>query len=605
MSHNIPDSKTLIVPPKIKEVIDHFEACTDLYTADNVHTALCDARKELEDPTPAENHGAWAEVLAFGLTGPDHNEKPWGTYFGPMGSGTNKEGEIVYFPDIKDADVAVIDLWMDHARHLCAPILRAQYADLVWDLSRTIAKRKPEIEFAQAAIDANLELAGQQDRDLYDLFPRAERALSLAIQINDTARCTSARSSVLSLHKEAIKDGSWWWKAFNIFERQTKSGVSDEEYATLIADIEGVLAKASDTSDPKAFDPHTTESAANKLIKHYRRQNKTDKVKQLQATIGRAFEHFGTMANALVAASVLPTSMEAYQQAGLKDDAKRILGLIESANADSIGLMAKVETKHEISRAEIDKFCIEIVGDTKDQAFAQIAFQLMLHQETTQDSLKETTKAAPLSAFFPKVMVQEDRVTAQIGSLEDDPMGHLISHAAQNLSFISPWLGWALDHAKNAYGLTSEDLTLWANRTGLFGDGRLLHEGVAAWIDDDHIKALHILIPQIEFAFRNLLHGLGHTTTKAHPQMRQARMVVTMGELLFSKETAETLGPHGQDLVLHFRTLLTDPRGINLRNRMAHGDLSIDMMHSGQTDWLLHAALLLGAWLTPRTSRTE
>ena len=605
MSSNTPDSEALIVPPTIKAVIDHFEARTDLYTADNVHSALCDARKALKDPTPAENHGAWAEVLAFGLTERSHNEKPWGTYFGPTGSGTNADGETVYFPDIADADWAVLDLWVKRAQSVKSPVLLARYADLVWDLSQVIASRQRQVEFARSAIDAYLVIVTQQDRDLYDRFPWVERALSLAIQIRDTKRRDRARKALLALHREAVTGNSWWWKAFGIFERQQKSGVTDEEVAEIISDIEAVLARVSDTSSPEQFDPHATESAANKLIKYYRRQNKTDEVKRLQATIGRAFEHFGTMADALVAASVLPTSLEAYQQAGLKDDAKRILGLIETANADSIKLMTKVETKHEISRAEIDKFCSDIVGDTTEQAFVQIALQFMLKEDATQESLKETTKAAPLSAIFPKTVVQKDRVTAHIGSLEDDPMGHLISHAAQNVSLLSPWLGWALDHAKSTYGLTSEDLTLWANRTGLFGDGRLLHEGVAAWMSDDHIKALHILIPQIEFAFRSLLRGLGRTTTKAHPQMQQARMVITMGELLFNKETAETLGPRGQDLVLHFRTLFTDPRGMNLRNMMAHGELSIDAMHGAQTNWLVHAALLLGAWLKPRKSETE
>ena len=55
----------------------------------DIHGALCQARQALSDPSAAENTGAWAEVLAFGLAAHEHGEKPWGTFFGPMGSMTD------------------------------------------------------------------------------------------------------------------------------------------------------------------------------------------------------------------------------------------------------------------------------------------------------------------------------------------------------------------------------------------------------------------------------------------------------------------------------------------------------------------------------------
>jgi len=76
-------------------------------------------------------------------------------------------------------------------------------------------------------------------------------------------------------------------------------------------------------------------------------------------------------------------------------------------------------------------------------------------------------------------------------------------------------------------------------------------------------------------------------------------MVVPMGELLFNQETVEVLGPHGDDLVLHLRVLCTDPRGRNFRNDVAHGLLPAQAMNEAAANWLVHAVILLGAWLSP------
>jgi hypothetical protein len=124
--------------------------------------------------------------------------------------------------------------------------------------------------------------------------------------------------------------------------------------------------------------------------------------------------------------------------------------------------------------------------------------------------------------------------------------------------------------------------------------GILLREGVPAWLTEDHCKAVHILVPHVEAGLRALLSRLGRPTTKAHRDMSQARVVITMGELLHNEENAAALGPNGTDFVLHFRCLYTDPRGEKWRNGIAHGLLPPNRIHPGMTLWVIHSLLLLG-----------
>ncbi len=596
---NKSQASKLMVPTGIQDVIADFDKRTGVYTCADVSGALGAARTTLKSVCEAEDKGAWAEVLAFNLAGFEHGEKPWGTHYGPMGSGTRADGEIVYFPDLREADAEILQHWKTRARSLNAPVLVSRYADLAWDLETFIAKSKRDVEFARIAIDAYLVIAAQGDRDSYDAFHDAERALVLAIQITDSDRRDKARTILLDLHRVEVAKNGMWWRCFDSLVRQPKSGLTETELSSLIEDIEGVLTRVSERADPTKFDPHAVESAAKTLIKHYRRVGQNAEVARLYEAIGRAFEHFGSMGDALLASTVLQTSMDGYRQAGLQADADRILGLVEKSNVESIAQMKRFEHREEIPKEAVEEFLSQIVAASKEETFGRIAGEFLSEQSKVEENLRKTAKSSPLLTAISKTMVQGDRIVAQIGSLDDDPIGHLIERANLNLHLRSAWLGWTIERAQKMHELTIDDFVGWSNRTGLFSDDRLLREGIAAWLEDDHVKAIHILVPQVEAGFRTLVGRCGRPTTKPHLQMRQARMVITLGEILCHKETAPALGEHGSNIVLHFRALYTDPRGSNLRNNIAHGLIQIDAANASIVTWIIHSLLLLGAWDIP------
>jgi hypothetical protein len=93
-------------------------------------------------------------------TGPDRSV--WGTYFAPSMTATNKDGTEVYSPDIRQADGAVIAYWESRSDETRHPILRARYADLVWDFARLVTKNRPQVVYAQSAIDAYIEAINEK-----------------------------------------------------------------------------------------------------------------------------------------------------------------------------------------------------------------------------------------------------------------------------------------------------------------------------------------------------------------------------------------------------------------------------------------------------------
>jgi len=65
---------------------------------------------------------------------------------------------------------------------------------------------------------------------------------------------------------------------------------------------------------------------------------------------------------------------------------------------------------------------------------------------------------------------------------------------------------------------------------GLFVDMSLLLEGVAAWERGDHVKAAHVLIPQIERGLRKVADSIGVPITKPHPTIPGTSVAIGMGE---------------------------------------------------------------------------
>ncbi len=70
-------------------------------------------------------------------------------------------------------------------------------------------------------------------------------------------------------------------------------------------------------------------------------------------------------------------------------------------------------------------------------------------------------------------------------------------------------------------------------------------------------------------------------------------MALTMGDILYSDELREALGP---DLTLYFLALYADPRGKNLRNQVAHGLIKSIEVSDHLVRLLIHTLLVFGVW---------
>lgn len=485
--------------------------------------------------------------------------------------------------------------WIDRAKTIKHPVLKARYADLAWDMSRAITNVSSDPDMARIAIDAYLDsLAKGVQPNVHSEFEATIRALDLAEMLRDKDRIDAARSELLRLHRMAVeKAQGLWWKAFDRLIDDKHAGLSSQETFQLIADLEAMAAAFSDASKSEIFNPHAAESAAKRLIAYYNKLRKREDAARLHQIVGRSFEHAASLADPMVASAFLQTAVTAYRDARLPDESKRVRVTMEEKIAASQAQMQTFVFERKISNEEMEQFLEVVVAKDISSTFAQIASNFVQSREKLETEVKALMEKTPLMAMIPHAVMAERHVAAKVGSVDDDLLGRVIQQAIQGMSFNDVWLMNALDRATEVHGLTPHHFVGWAARTGLFDDLVLLMEGVTAWFQQDFVKAIHVLIPQIEVGLRAIAGTLGLPTTKAHPKILGVGVALNMGDLLYSKEVTETLGA---DITLHFLGLYTDPRGCNLRNDMAHGLMSSDRMGCSVAARLIHTLLVLGVW---------
>ena len=585
----------IAVPSSVEEVIQGFDKATKPVSVHDVQAALSKARQALKDPGESDNFAAWAEILAFSLVDNRTSASPWGTFFAPMGSGTDKDGTVFFSPDIADANAAVIDHWAKRARSISHPVLKARYADLVWDLAPAIAKTRRDVEMARLAIDTYLAAAQPKfQTELHERLESVLRAFDLANLINDERRADEARERLLALQREAVKaKEGFWWLAYDRLMDDKNSGLSNEQQQELVEGLEELIREFADTSDPKKFDPHAVEYAVSRLVRHYTRLHWADDVNRLHATVGMAFEHFASLGNAMVASSVLQTAVNAYSQAGMADDSRRVRILMEEAIRLARDEMAPITTEHTIPHEDIEKFCASIVVDDLGSTFVRLAAEFLPKRSELEDQLKRMREITPLIAMIPQQIMADDHVAANVGSVDDDPLGRALQQATMGFGLSAIWLRQAIQRLFETHDLVPDHFASWANRTGIFDDITLVREGIFAWFSGDLTKAFHVLIPQAERGLRAIAGQLGRPVTKAHPAVPGASVALTMGDILYTPEITGALGP---DLSLYFLALYADPRGYNLRNQVAHGLIKPDEIGEHLVNLVIHTFLVFGIW---------
>jgi hypothetical protein len=597
----------MIIPAWVQDVVSRFENGTTPFQEVEIIDALGIVRKAQGDLSEEDFKGYVAEWAAFCFGERRSKDSVWDTYFSPFMSAKNRDGSDFYSPDIKNLDRGVVGHWEERAKSCRNPVMRARYSDLVWDLKHPITGEKPSPEYARIAVDSYLEAA---DKKFYTMEVNGiqwlGRALDLARSINDQDRAKRVVDFMFEFYDRVAQTkfaGTWLFLFDNLYG---ENFVTPEQESRIIGNLEGMLAKTADGTRSgdgvyHNLDPWGAEAAAHRLAQHYRRKNDKTNVDRVIRSYGQAFEHLAREASPMMASAWLEPVVERYEQEGLKSDAERLRVVASEKEKDVVSQLKTVSASVPVQQDEVDKLVEQLIGSgDPNVSLALIAGYFIPKAEDARQLLEKLRTDAPFLSMIPISIVERNgSPTARIGSLDEDAEGHLHRQLGQAIDFYQSFLAYALTKFKERYHPTVDSILGFLCESPLYAESRseLLRDGLSAYEQGDFVKAIHVLVPQIEHTLRHFVGRIGLPTRKSvrnHPGITDAK---NMNDILSDLRVQEKLT---ENLWRYLTVVYIDRRGLNLRNNLAHGLASATDFNRHIADLVFHTLLALSLMRAPK-----
>lgn len=585
----------MTTPRWVQAVLERFDSKTESHNGFDIAQALSGERAKQGDLGAEEWKPFVSEYSVFFFMESREGTSVWGTYFAPMVEWTQGE-TTVRNPDITQLDAETITYWAERALAATNPVMKARYADAAWDFAKVIANSKPNHKSALMAIDGYVEAT---DRHFYTNESEAVqwliRALDLARRVRDANRIKNVVDAMFAFYQLSLDPrhvGVWIFLFDNLYGENNH--ISALQEAQIISDLETMLERLTVMSEPSEFDPHGAQAAAERLAQHYKKQGDTANAQRVIKAYGEAFASMAKSATPMIAMSWLQPVIERYEQEGMKDEAERLRLLQMDKGEDIASDVKHYSVEVNIPKKDFDDVVNTLlVKDDLAATLSHVAKYFIPNVDSAKKLVQELKTVAPLLSIIPITVVDHaGRPVAKVGASDDGTEGRLFQHLTQTIDFYQPFLSYVIDAVMAEFKPSVDEILAVLYQSPLFlGSQRgMLRAGLSAYLSRDHLKGVHVLVPQLEEMLRTLLVLMGIPPQKSVPRHPGITAVKNMNDALSDQRVQEVLT---ENVWMYLKVLFIDPRGINLRNDLAHGLVPIEGFNQHIADRVFHSLLVL------------
>lgn len=515
---------------------------------------------------------------------------PWDAYFAPKHEGTDPAGGDPDYPNLADLDAAAVEKWAALADHFTNPALKARFADAVWELSKRLAQgRRNRYRFAVMAVESYLKAAqdGRYGNPGLQLEPMA-RAVSLALSINSDN--LTRRAVEYSLDYAAAADPSHLGLWMAPFDKILSLGRLPKEYQERILQQFEFRFEES----VRRRDLHSSTMAGQALAQyHYVREN-YDRAKEVTRAYGELKLELTATMSASIAVHHISDVLEDYRRQGLREDADRVRLLLEQRGKGVASEMKRVWIPIRIDSEAVERFTREVLDvDDPYVALFRVAYSTLPKVDHIREQLAARAEGFLLRHLIPTSITGDNGLpVAVVNTYDDDEHGNLVMETARAMNFDSVYLLNSLDEWKKKFGFEGIQETPDLYVSQLIVEDRIpfFRDGLAAYEAGDYLKAIHVLIPQVENCLRRLLELLNLSPTKSSDEGDGTYALKNMYDCLNEKGVRDAL----EDKVWYFlKALYVDNRGLNLRNVVSHGIADYEAFNKLNAALVVQSAVLL------------
>lgn len=567
----------------IKEVLNKYDALEKKrFYAHDVTSELSQVSDE--DKTTLDFR---YEMLAFSLVH-SVNETEWGTHYGPQFYGKKSDGTPVTFPEFSSINNDAVLYWEKRAQETANPLLKMRYCGLTWDFKRIVCNDKYPNWLFDAYVQSILDVVNG-DYEPHDVITVNDLE-SLAQLGNKSEKYKEEiKKAFTRFDDERTKDdnAARLWGALLGYVIKNKDAFTKEEETKIVLKHEERLKRL---SSPSNKNPWAANEQAKILADYYKSRQKQEDVKRVLNVMESAFRNNEKDMSLMQWMSNLEQIAATYATYNLPQERLRLLKEIEKAGNNALSEMTTKQFSFEIPKEALEQLKQMLTSGSKDEQYEKFILYFVPNREQETQQLKKLSERYPFVYMMPThLMDSQGRPSTVVGSIENDFEGQLALHISKGIQINSVTLNYAIRALQETGALSIAYIMGRAEKCPIIDSSRteIIRQSLVMYEAGNYITMCHLLIPQIEDSFRRLVDLTGRAVIRpvADREKKTGYMQRIMDDILRDEGVTETFG---SDMAFYFRLLLTDQRGMNIRNNMCHGLVDPSFFNYAVADRLLH-----------------
>lgn len=519
------------------------------------------------------------------------------------------------YPDIDAllSDDAAVAYYRNRAETTPNPIRRARYADFVW--LALMQRRDPDAYlFGIMAADAYLEesrLCTAQAAYLR-LVKGMDRAAEISVTLNNNELAAKVADRILELLSEMDPSvrSRWVWELTDTLlylDAKNEDLVDTGIWESIRQHCDDSIAICESGEVQNPFFARELLHLASRVAD--RRGDSAAawgylvrRVESLENQSRQRETEEGVSGGKLVAFKFMEDAMRAYldraSQASSEEERQRLQMRAEDTRREVRRLLLEAESEMkpisvsaQVPRKTLEEYVKSLLEAEPEDTLALLASNdsLLPNIEELRRQAREAAESHVLTSLIGRTTFRDGRKVDEI------PPGE--GESIQFSTGLDLWfqyhhhlLHFILSRLRQEGRFTLEAFMAHLHRWEFLeaADAEFVEVGLERYFADDHVSAIHVLVPRVEHMLRAAFEQAGLVSVVL-PNQRQIREQ-TFGEFLRREEVRQALG---EDIWTYLSYGFVDDQGLNIRNQVAHGWLKPEQCHQGLVQIVLFAILIL------------
>ncbi len=530
------------------------------------------------------------EIVSFSLIR-DINTEAWGKKYGPECYFLQLDGTIYESPRKSEINEDLFDYWRHRYSTFSHPLLKCHFLELIlcFDDNAT--------DVQDSYVDSLMDLSRGEFEPRYitmdrlctafDMFKGTRKDLVVRIKQELERLSVFAHDNYIAEWAPYLNLMIQNMRGTSLFTKKEKDEIVSNAESKLLS-----MTKKDKDNIKDRLNPFAIQEVAEILADYYKQINDSESKKRVLSMVENSFRKIFCIGTSLQQLLWLQNIQQLYSRFGLIEEAQRLYPEIQAKGIEGKNELSQTSEEFTIPK-EVIQHAIDYINQGDINSIYDRYVSYFTPKKTDIDKQIRQQANNPLRQLVGTFYLSESGMPlSSIGTPSADPQGNAYAYCAEFINHSYPIMRSVIEDLSSKEYYTKDIIVKRIMKSGLISSDRndFIELGVDYYLEGKATIACHLLIPQIEHAICSLAVKINAQALRMQPS-GNGYMVQLMDKLFDIKDIIEVLG---ENECFYLRTLLTEQRGLNIRNLMCHGLINPRYFDQIVADRVIHALFIIG-----------